>query len=98
MTLDDLRKLQSEAINGVEVFDTLAFDEYRQQLLRSAPALIACAEQLKKMDVAYMRLLENGRDRILLLGGKCDPLDVMERNDVDLREAREALRRLEQLT
>lgn len=37
---------------------------------------------------AYVRLLESGRDRIRDLGGTCDPVDVMEANDVDLQAAR----------
>jgi hypothetical protein len=57
--------------------------------------LNAAAEALKRLDRAYVRTLENGRDRIRMLGGDCDPVDVMERGDPDLREAREALRQLE---
>lgn len=40
---------------------------------------------------AYVRLLESGRDRIRDLGGACDPVDVMEANDVDLQAARRVL-------
>ncbi len=40
---------------------------------------------------AYVRLLESGRDRIRDLGGTCDPVDVMEANDVDLRAARRVM-------
>lgn len=40
---------------------------------------------------AYVRLLESGRDRIIDLGGTCDPVDVMEANDVDLQAARRVL-------
>lgn len=40
---------------------------------------------------AYVRLLESGRDRIIDLGGTCDPVDVMEANDVDLQVARHVL-------
>ncbi len=40
---------------------------------------------------AYVRLLESGRDRIRDLGGTCDPVDVMEANDVDLQAARRVL-------
>jgi hypothetical protein len=39
----------------------------------------------------YVSALENGRDRILMLGGQCDPVEVMERSDPHLREARVAL-------
>ena len=40
---------------------------------------------------AYVRLLESGRDRIRDLGGTCDPVDVMEANDVDLQAARRVI-------
>lgn len=40
---------------------------------------------------AYVRMLESGRDRIIDLGGTCDPVDVMEANDVDLQAARHVL-------
>jgi len=43
---------------------------------------------LRRLYQAYVRLLESGRDRIIDLGGTCDPVDVMERMDVDLIEAR----------
>jgi hypothetical protein len=40
---------------------------------------------------AYVRLLEAGRDRIMDLGGTCDPVDMMERSDPFLIRARRAL-------
>jgi len=48
-------------------------------------------EALRQLDRAYVRLLENGRDRIRMLGGQCDALDVMEASDPNLRAARAAL-------
>ncbi|EKT4092724.1 TPA: hypothetical protein UOA80_001093 [Stenotrophomonas maltophilia] len=45
----------------------------------------------KALYLAYVRLLESGRDRIIDLGGTCDPVDVMEANDVDLQAARRVL-------
>lgn len=46
---------------------------------------------LEKMNRAYVNLIENGRDRIVQLGGDCDPVDVMERDDPHLRESRTAI-------
>lgn len=46
---------------------------------------------LRNMIGAYVRLMENGRDRIIDLGGQCDPVDVMEAADPWLRDARAAL-------
>lgn len=43
---------------------------------------------IKRLMMAYVRLLEVGRDRILDLGGDCDPVDVMEAGDPSLRAAR----------
>lgn len=47
--------------------------------------------ELKNMIRGYVLLLENGRDRIVSLGGSCDPLDVMEQGDHYLHHARRAL-------
>lgn len=44
--------------------------------------------ELEKMNRAYVNLMENGRDRIIMLGGDCDPVDVMERSDPNLKESR----------
>lgn len=46
---------------------------------------------LEKMNRAYVGLMENGRDRIIMLGGDCDPIDVMERSDPNLRESHAAI-------
>ena len=48
-------------------------------------------KDMKRLYNAYVRLLESGRDRIRDLGGECDGVDVMERNDLDLRHARDVL-------
>lgn len=52
-------------------------------LIAAAPELL---DQLKKLRRAYVSLLESGRDRIINLGGTCDPVDVMEANDPNLRD------------
>lgn len=57
-------------------------------LIAAAPDLL---EELKKMCRAYVNLLEGGRDRIVQLGGDCDPVDVMESASPNLREARAAI-------
>lgn len=51
----------------------------------------AMREALQGLVRAYVNTLESGRDRIIELGGDCDPVDVMERADPFLRAAREAL-------
>jgi hypothetical protein len=54
-------------------------------LLKQRDELLAA---LEKMNRAYVGLMENGRDRIIMLGGDCDQVDVMERNDPNLCEIR----------
>ena len=58
------------------------------RLIAAAPDLL---NELRKMYRAYVRLLENGRDRIVMLGGDCDAVDKMEADDPNLREARAAI-------
>ena len=43
---------------------------------------------LEKMNRSYVILMESARDRICDLGGECDGIEVMERNDPYLRESR----------
>lgn len=58
----------------------------------SASARIAVLEKaLRRLMTDYVGLLEKGRDRIIDLGGTCDPVDVMEAGDPALRSARVAL-------
>lgn len=56
-----------------------------------APAQAVDLADFKALYRAYVRLLESGRDRIRDLGGTCDPVDVMEANDVDLQAARRVM-------
>ena len=47
--------------------------------------------ELKSLRRAYVTLLESGRDRILDLGGTCDPVDVMEAGNPHLASAVKAI-------
>ena len=58
------------------------------RLIAAAPELLA---ELRKFRRAYVNLLEGGRDRILQLGGDCDPLDAMASSDPYLRSASAAI-------
>jgi hypothetical protein len=61
-------------------------------LASDADARIAELEKaLKYLMRHYVGQLENARDRIVSLGGECDPVDVMERGDPHLRAVREVL-------
>jgi hypothetical protein len=55
------------------------------------------ARAFKQLCNHYVWLMESGRQRILTLGGECDPVDVMERGDPYLRQAREALDKFEKV-
>ena len=66
--------------------------EYRKRYIYyTPPAQAVDLEPLRRLYMAYVRLLESGRDRIIDLGGTCDPVDQMERMDADLIEARNLL-------
>ncbi len=59
-------------------------------------ALQDCIEAQQKLIRAYVSLLESGHDRIIYLGGKCDPVDQMEASDPALREAKAAITKAKQ--
>lgn len=59
--------------------------EANAKLIASAPELL---EELKNLHRNYVNLLEAGRDRIVALGGDCDPVDRMEQDDPHLRAAK----------
>lgn len=61
------------------------FVDYLREMKKQRDELLAA---LEKMNRAYVGLMENGRDRIIMLGGDCDQVDVMERNDPNLCEIR----------
>lgn len=65
--------------------------EVRERLERDAEGVIDLEQGLRDLHDAYVRLLESGRDRIMSLGGYCDPVGVMEQNDTDLLKVRELL-------
>ncbi len=50
-------------------------------------------KMLARLYQGYVNTLETGRDRIIFLGGSCDPVDVMEAGDPVLIAARAALSR-----
>ena len=52
-------------------------------------------EALKELRKGYVNLLEIGRDRIVDMGGECDPVDVMESKDPYLKQAKQAIKQAE---
>lgn len=56
--------------------------------LTAAPDLVKALDRLYR---AYVNMLEGGRDRIVFLGGDCDPVEVMEAGDPVLVATRAVL-------
>lgn len=51
--------------------------------------------EIKRLRLAYVNLMETGYDRIIALGGSCDPVDVMEAGDPAIRRVNEVIARAE---
>lgn len=83
------------SITGVDIGEHSSANCPWQNAIEAAeeykPAQAVDLADFKALYRAYVRLLESGRDRIRDLGGSCDPVDVMEANDVDLQAARRVL-------
>lgn len=62
------------------------------RLIAAAPDMLA---ELKRLRLAYVNLMETGYDRIIALGGSCDPVDVMEAGDPAIRRVNEVIARAE---
>ena len=82
-------------ITGVDIGEHSSANCPWQNAIEAAegykPAQAVDLADFKALYRAYVRLLESGRDRIRDLGGTCDPVDVMEANDVDLQAARRVI-------
>lgn len=65
--------------------------ELRSGYLKDQARIAELEKALRYLIRHYVGQLENARDRIVGLGGQCDPVDVMERGDPHLRAVREVL-------
>lgn len=72
--------------------DVQAECEANVRLIAAAPDLLS---ELKRLARAYVSLMEAGRDRIIQLGGDCDPVDVMEAGNPYLRDAKAVIAKAE---
>ncbi len=75
-------------VNELAYIPHRSLSDSRQRADRENEVLRAA---LKDLSRAYVSMMETGRDRIIAMGGDCDPVDVMERGDPYLRKAMEAL-------
>lgn len=66
-----------------------------QLMVRMVESRRELLEALKRLVRSYVNTMESGRDRIVALGGDCDPVDVMERGDPYLRLAKDAIAKAE---
>jgi hypothetical protein len=55
----------------------------------------ALRDELKSLIRGYGNTLDSAYDRIIFLGGQCDPVSVMIENDIHLRSARNTLAALQ---
>lgn len=74
-----------DALNEASLIDHVNSMRQRDELLAA----------LKELSRAYVRMMEIGRDRIRDLGGDCDCVKIMERNDPELRKARATIAKAE---
>lgn len=81
-------RMASRRVCQIIDFGNYADDMDYAHLIATAPDLLA---ELKALSRAYVSLMEAGRDRIVMLGGDCDPMDKMEGDDPALRSARAAI-------
>lgn len=88
---DVLAHLTEELIDPVGVLRRKPNGKSNVPVWLGPPAQAVDLDDFKALYRAYVRLLESGRDRIRDLGGTCDPVDVMEANDVDLQAARRVI-------
>jgi hypothetical protein len=69
-----------------------AYSEQEAPKLEATHAAVAdLIEAHKALYKHYVNTLESGRDRIISLGGDCDPVDRMERSDPVLMHSRAIL-------
>ena len=66
--------------------------EIATEIINRCNSYGAMAAAMGRIDRAYVRVLELARERITELGGDCDSVEKMERDDPELRQLRAALK------
>lgn len=91
-SFDGPYEAEEAAVDASKYREIAAALDAKDALLREARA------EFRSLMLAYVNLMEIGRDRIISLGGNCDPVDVMERGDPALVKARSLLLKLTEAT
>jgi len=79
-------------VAGLEIGKLRAFEEYVAIFgVVMTPNEIILRDALNALAIAYVGLLATGRERIIDLGGECDPMNVMMAGDPALAAAHTAL-------
>ena len=85
---DVIEALQAEVLRlTVALSETEALEMSHGERIENLYGHIA------ELYVGYVRLMENGRDRIMMLGGDCDSVDFMEANDPLLINIRNVMKK-----
>ena len=91
--------LNKEAANAIESLKaevlrlTVALSETEALEMSHGERIENLYGHIAELYVGYVRLMENGRDRIIMLGGDCDSVDFMEANDPLLINIRNVMKK-----
>ena len=90
---------RNEAANAIESLKaevlrlTVALSETEALEMSHGERIENLYGHIAELYVGYVRLMENGRDRIMMLGGDCDSVDFMEANDPLLINIRNVMKK-----
>ena len=90
---------RDEAANAIESLKaevlrlTVALSETEALEMSHGERIENLYGHIAELYVGYVRLMENGRDRIMMLGGDCDSVDFMEANDPLLINIRNVMKK-----
>jgi hypothetical protein len=91
---EELTKFYAEWPGGMDEVES-ALRGWRERVQKAEREVDELREALRRLYRGYVVTLENGRDRIITLGGDCDPVDRMEREDPLLHDMRALLSRID---
>jgi len=74
---------------GVVHYEPVGYTD--DDVRRKDERIAALEDGMRRLYRGYVNTIESGRDRIVSLGGTCDPVDAMERGDPVLMATRALL-------